>query len=128
MENNKALWLTPECVLVYPSLFEPSSFEKEEPTYSGTFLIPKNADMGAAKEAIHEAFISKFEHINYLLLLLWLEKKKKNERYYLLLFRIALIPIVSTVKTAKERTMGKGLEIPVFVVGGPVTVTVSISV
>jgi len=60
MENNRTLWLTPECVLVYPSLFEPTSFEKEEPTYSGTFLISKNADMNPAKEAIYEAFASKF--------------------------------------------------------------------
>jgi hypothetical protein len=60
MTTDPTLCLTPECTLVYPSLFEPSSFKTEEPTYSGTFLIPKNANIDNMRNAVKAAATQKW--------------------------------------------------------------------
>lgn len=54
------LCLTPECTIVYPNLFEPTSYKNEEPTYSATFLISKNKDITDIREAIKAAAIGKW--------------------------------------------------------------------
>lgn len=58
--QDPTLYLTPECTLVYPSLFEPSAFKNEEPTYSGTFLISKSHDITQMREAVKAAAFSKW--------------------------------------------------------------------
>ena len=54
------LVVSPECTLVYPSLFEPSSFKNEDPTFSATFLIPKSADLQPIREAVKAAAFGKW--------------------------------------------------------------------
>jgi len=58
--QDPTLYLTPECTLVYPSLFEPSAFKSEEPTYSATLLIPKQTDMTSIKVAVKAAATQKW--------------------------------------------------------------------
>ena len=58
--QDPTLYLTPNCTLVYPSLFEPSAFKSEEPTYSGTFLISKNNDITGLREAVKAAAVVKW--------------------------------------------------------------------
>jgi len=53
-------YVTPNCTMVYPSLFEPSAFGKEEPKYSCTLLISKANDLAPMKEAIKAAAAAKF--------------------------------------------------------------------
>jgi|GEM_PF-1265726 len=54
------LYLTPECILVYPNLFEPAAFKNEEPTYSATFLIKKSADLTDLRNAVKAAAVQKW--------------------------------------------------------------------
>jgi len=58
--DDPTLYLTPECVIVYPSLFEPSSYAKEEPTYSATFLISQDEDISELKEIMRNAAYGRF--------------------------------------------------------------------
>ncbi|GAG76700.1 unnamed protein product, partial [marine sediment metagenome] len=60
MTKDPTLYLTPACTLVYPSLFEPSSFKNEEPVYSGTFLISKSNDITPMREAVKTAATQKW--------------------------------------------------------------------
>ena len=58
--TDPTVYLTPICTLVYPSLFEPTSYDKEEPTYSGTFLIPKTNDIAPLREVCKAAAAQKW--------------------------------------------------------------------
>ena len=60
MTQDPTLYLTPNCTLVYPSLFEPSAYKKGEPTYSGTFLISKNHDISDMRAAVKAAAVAKW--------------------------------------------------------------------
>lgn len=64
--QDPTLYLTPECTIVYPSLFEPTAYKSEEPTYSATFLIAKNNDLSALKDVIKAAAIKKWgQQVNF---------------------------------------------------------------
>jgi hypothetical protein len=52
--------VTPECIIVYPSIFEPESFKGGEEKYRGQLLIDKTADISALKAAIIAAIRMKF--------------------------------------------------------------------
>ena len=58
--DDPTVYLTPECVIVYPALFEPSSYGKEDPTYSATFLISKVEDITTLKDVMRNAAYSRF--------------------------------------------------------------------
>ena len=59
--KNDTLALTPEAVLVWPSLFEPISInDSEEQHYRALLLIEKNADLTPLKQAISAAALKKF--------------------------------------------------------------------
>jgi hypothetical protein len=60
MQQDPTVCLTPECTLVYPNLFEPSSYKNEEPTYSATFLISKATDIEPLRNAIRAAAATKW--------------------------------------------------------------------
>jgi len=53
-------YVTPHCTMVYPSLFEPSQFKKEEPKYSCTLLLSKSHDYRPMKESMKAAAAAKF--------------------------------------------------------------------
>ena len=59
MEDPKR-YVTPDCTMVYPSLFEPTSFGNEEPKYSATLLISKSNDLQPMREAVKAAAAAKF--------------------------------------------------------------------
>ena len=58
--KDPTLYLTPECTLVYPALFEPASFKSEEAVYSGTFLISKAHDISEMRNAVKAAATAKW--------------------------------------------------------------------
>jgi len=59
--SDPTIVLTPECTLIYPSLFEPTSFGNEsEPSYRATFLLKKGADIKPMREACRQAAYKKF--------------------------------------------------------------------
>jgi len=60
MKQDPTLYLTPNCTLVYPNLFEPASFKNEDPVYSATFLISKSSDVSGMKEAVKVAAMQKW--------------------------------------------------------------------
>ena len=60
MTKDPTLYLTPNCTLVYPNIFEPASFKNEEPAYSATFLIAKSNDISGMREAVKAAATQKW--------------------------------------------------------------------
>ena len=58
--KDPTLYLTPECTIVYPNLFEPTAYKNEEPTYSATFLISKSNDLSELKEVMKNAAYGRF--------------------------------------------------------------------
>ena len=52
--------LIPESILIYPSLYEPTAFKDQEPSYQATFLIEKDADIKPIREACRQAAYRKF--------------------------------------------------------------------
>ena len=53
--------LTPECTLIYPDLFEPTTFGNEtEPKYKATLLIDSDKDIKPLREACRQAAYKKF--------------------------------------------------------------------
>ena len=58
--NKKTPTLTPECTIVWPSIFEPESFKGGPEKYRGTLLFEKTADITPLKAAIIAAMRIKF--------------------------------------------------------------------
>ena len=58
--NDNTVALTPECIIVYPALFEPESYGNSEPNYKAKFLIDKDKDISALRNAIRAAAIKKW--------------------------------------------------------------------
>ena len=52
--------LTPECIIVYPELFEPKSFNNSDPKYSAVFLIDQSADIAPLRGAVKAAAMRKW--------------------------------------------------------------------
>lgn len=53
--------VTPEAILCFPNLFEPTSFEgSERKTYNCVLVFPKGTDLTALKALAKEAFAEKF--------------------------------------------------------------------
>ena len=50
----------PECTIVYPELFEPSSFKDSAETYKAVFLFDEGTDLSAIEAAIQAAAERKF--------------------------------------------------------------------
>jgi len=60
MTNDETMVMTPECTIVYPSLFEQTAFKDAEPSYSATFLIPKTEDIKTLRNACRIAAFKKW--------------------------------------------------------------------
>ena len=60
MNTDETMVMIPESTIVYPSLFEPTSFKDEAPTYAATFLIPKTSDIKPLRNACRIAAIRKW--------------------------------------------------------------------
>jgi hypothetical protein len=60
MKDDPKRYVTDPCTMVYPSLFEPSSFKKEEPKYTCTLLFSKKIDTRFMKESMKAAAAAKF--------------------------------------------------------------------
>lgn len=58
--QDETMVMIPKCTLVYPSLFEPSSFKDEAPTFSATFLISKSTDIKPLRNACRIAAFKKW--------------------------------------------------------------------
>ena len=58
--NKDTFAVTPECTIVYPSIFEPESFKGGEEKYRAVLLIDKTSDLSALKAAIIAARSVKF--------------------------------------------------------------------
>ena len=54
------LALTPEAIIVWPELFEPSSFNSSDEYYRATLLIEKDSDLAPLEQAINAAALKKF--------------------------------------------------------------------
>jgi len=54
------LALTPEATIVWPELFEPSSFNSSDEYYRATLLIEKDSDLAPLEQAINAAALKKF--------------------------------------------------------------------
>jgi len=58
--NDETMVMTPECTIVYPSLFEKTAFKDAEPNYAATFLIPKTEDIKVLRNACRIAAFKKW--------------------------------------------------------------------
>jgi len=58
--NKDTFAVTPECTIVYPSIFEPESFKGGEEKYRAVLLFDKSSDLSALKTAIIAARSLKF--------------------------------------------------------------------
>lgn len=58
--NKDAFAVTPECTIVWPSIFEPESFKGGEEKYRAVLLIDKTSDLSELKAAITAARALKF--------------------------------------------------------------------
>ena len=60
MTQDPTSYLVQRCTIIYPSLFEPSSYGNEEPKYSASFLIPKSTNMDGIRGAVKTAATQKW--------------------------------------------------------------------
>jgi hypothetical protein len=58
--NDPKCYVTPNCTMVYPELFQPVAFGNQEPKYSAQFLIAKSNDVTPMREAVKAAAAAKF--------------------------------------------------------------------